>query len=97
MSDPIWVEEDIVLKILCIQTDSPHPLVRDQGSLESALARARHSYCYENPKPSIPSLAAEYAFGLCKNHPFVDGNKRVALAVSRTFLIRNGWDMICSQ
>ena len=63
--------------------------VRDLGLLESALARPQNVAAYE-PETDIARLAAAYAFGIAKNHPFVDGNKRTALVAARTFLILNG-------
>lgn len=65
--------------------------VRDEGLLISALARPENLYAYgENVDPS--ALAASYAFGIAKNHPFLDGNKRTALVVAITFLNLNGFD-----
>jgi death-on-curing protein len=66
--------------------------VRDMGLLESALARAQNIHLYE-PKADIALLAAAYAFGIAKNHPFTDGNKRTAYVVMETFLIRNGFEL----
>ncbi|MEJ7622562.1 MAG: type II toxin-antitoxin system death-on-curing family toxin [Pyrinomonadaceae bacterium] len=63
--------------------------VRDLGLLESALARPRNVEAYE-PDSDIARLAAAYGFGIAKNHPFIDGNKRAALVATRTFLILNG-------
>lgn len=63
--------------------------IRDQKLLESALARPLQKYNYE-PDSSLYSLAASYSFGLAKNHPFVDGNKRVALTAGLVFLEING-------
>src|SRR4051794_38698822 len=72
------------------------PGVRDLGLLESALSRARNIISYAED-PDIASLAAAYAFGIAKNHPFLDGNKRTALVSMRTFLILNGSDIDASQ
>ena len=66
--------------------------VRDLGLLESALARPQNVAAYE-PEADIARLAAAYAFGIAKNHPFVDGNKRTALVAARTFLLLNGFDL----
>ena len=66
--------------------------VRDIGLLESALARPQNIAVYE-PDADIARLAAAYAFGIAKNHPFVDGNKRTALVACRTFLILNGYQL----
>jgi death-on-curing protein len=65
--------------------------LRDRGLLESAAARPRHLVSYGDP--SSFELAAAYAFGLARNHPFVDGNKRIALVAAFTFLDLNGWDV----
>jgi death-on-curing protein len=62
--------------------------IRDQGLLDSALARPENLAAYG--KPDICDLAAVYAFGVARNHPFVDGNKRVALAVAVLFIELNG-------
>lgn len=66
--------------------------VRDHGLLESALARPQNIAVYE-ADADIARLAAAYAFGIAKNHPFVDGNKRTALVACRTFLILNGYQL----
>jgi death on curing protein len=62
--------------------------LRDEGALESALARPMNLAAYE--EPSLFELAAAYAFGIARNHPFVDGNKRTALVASFAFLELNG-------
>lgn len=66
--------------------------VRDIGLLESAMARPRNIAVYE-PDADIARLAAAYAFGIAKNHPFIDGNKRTALVACRTFLLLNGYQL----
>src|SRR5262245_3658579 len=66
--------------------------VRDEGLLESALARPQHKFAYA-AKTEWATLAAAYAFGLAKNHGFVDGNKRVALMAAYVFLGLNGYDV----
>jgi death-on-curing protein len=66
--------------------------VRDLGLLESAMARPKNIEAYE-PDADIARLAAAYAFGIAKNHPFVDRNKRTALVVCRTFLLLNGYQL----
>lgn len=63
--------------------------VRDENALESALARPRQKWHYE-PTTDLPSLAAAYGFGLSRNHPYRDGNKRVAFVVMAVFLELNG-------
>ncbi|BAV64987.1 type II toxin-antitoxin system death-on-curing family toxin [Sphingobium cloacae] len=63
--------------------------IRDQGLFESAMARPQHLTAYGDP--DVAALAAAYAYGLARNHAFVDGNKRIAAVVSETFLMLNGY------
>ena len=65
--------------------------LRDQGLLESALKAAENRYYYE--QADVIACAATYAYHLCMAHAFIDGNKRVAAAVSETFLVINGWQL----
>lgn len=69
--------------------------LREHGMLESALARPRTLVAYG--EPDAFDLAAAYAFGIARNHPFVDGNMRVALVASITFLELNGWRFLASE
>ena len=78
---------------MLIAEDGGTAEMRDRGLLESALARPQNLFGYEKPKPSLTRLAASYAFGLAKSHPFVDGNKRVALTATAVFLEINGWSL----
>src|SRR5271168_4185745 len=71
--------------------------IRDQGLLESALARPKNLLVYSEQPPTWWARAASYAFGISSNHPFVDGNKRAALLVSFAFLETNGIAVIASQ
>lgn len=71
--------------------------LRDEGLLLSALARPQNLLAYGEPAPDLASLAAAYAYGIARNHPFVDGNKRTALVAVRTFLILNGVDLEATQ
>ena len=64
--------------------------IRDETLLDSALAKPLNVYAYAN-EPDIFRLTTSYAFGIARNHAFVDGNKRTALVVSLTFLSLNGW------
>ena len=68
-----------------------HPGIRDKSLLASALAQARMTAGRRFLHRSLFDKAAAYGFHLCKNHPFVDGNKRIALVVMDIFLERNGW------
>jgi len=65
------------------------PGILNQGSLAAALARPRNLAAYE--EPDAAALAAAYAYGLLRNHPFADGNKRTAWVVARLFLVDNGF------
>jgi death on curing protein len=71
--------------------------LRDEGLLLSALARPQNLLAYGEPAPDLASLASAYAYGIARNHPFVDGNKRTALVAARTFLILNGVDIEATQ
>ena len=71
--------------------------MRDRSGLESALASPRNLLAYGNPTPDIAAMAAQYAFAVGCNQVFIDGNKRTALVVCRTFLILNGHDVNASQ
>jgi death-on-curing protein len=64
--------------------------VRDEGLLESALAKPQQLFAYGDPPPDMAGLAASLAFGLARNHPFVDGNKRTAAVACELFLMLNG-------
>jgi death-on-curing protein len=69
--------------------------VRDLALLDSAMARPRNLAAYG--KPDAAALAAAYAYGIARNHPFVDGNKRAAAVVSETFLALNGYRLAASD
>ncbi len=68
--------------------------VRDDTLLESALARPEQLHAYGDPAPDLADLAAALAYGLARNHPFVDGNKRTALVISEGFLRFNGLKIV---
>jgi death on curing protein len=67
--------------------------IRDETLLDSALAKPRNVLAYAD-SPNLPRLAASYAFGLARNHAFIDGNKRTALVVSEGFLRVNGLKIV---
>ena len=71
--------------------------VRDEGLLESALARPQQLHAYGNPPPDLADIAASLAFGLARNHPFVDGNKRTAHVCYRVFLALNDAQLVASE
>lgn len=93
MTDWIWVSRDVVLAIHDEQL-AEHgggAGLRDEGLLESALARPRNLAAYGTPDAA--ALAAAYAFGITRDHPFADGNKRTAFVVTELFLALNGFDL----
>jgi death-on-curing protein len=69
--------------------------VRDEGMLASAMGRPQNRAMYESPDAA--TLAATYAFGIARNHPFVDGNKRTAFVAMETFLVLNGFELLASD
>jgi death on curing protein len=90
---PVWVPKRAVLALHGEQLrihGGPEGL-RDEGALESALARPQNLLAYG--EPDLPELAAAYAFGLARNHAFVDGNKRISFVACLTFLRLNGHDL----
>ena len=70
--------------------------IRDEGLLQSALARPRQIFAYED-NADLVRLAVAYAFGIVRNHPFVDGNKRTAFMTAVVFLERNGLHVVASE
>ena len=71
------------------------PGVRDAGLFESALARPQNLACYGDP--DIALLAAAYGYGLARNHPFIDGNKRTAFVAVELFLLLNGHELVADD
>lgn len=89
--EPVWLT-DVQVKMLhthAIKLFGGSPGVRDDGLLQSALARPVNLWAYDEDA-TLFQLAAAYGFGLAKNHAFIDGNKRIALLAVRAFLFRNG-------
>ena len=87
---PVWVNR-VALLLLHEESLAQHGGargIRDEGLLESALARPENKLLYE-PNTTIHRLAAAYCFGIARNHPFVDGNKRAALTAIALFLMAN--------
>ncbi len=91
MTDWRWIEWTVVQAVHDYQLSEHGGLegVRDQGLIESALARPRNLAAYG--QPDAAELAAAYAYGIAKNHGFVDGNKRMAWVLARLFLADNGY------
>jgi death-on-curing protein len=95
MNEPVWIEKPEVLIVHSMQLaeHGGSDGIRDETLLDSALAKPRNVFAYTND-PSLSRLAASYAFGIARNHPFIDGNKRTALVVSEGFLRLNGLKVI---
>ena len=91
MDEPIWIDkpETLVAHSRQLAEHGGSDGLRDEGLLESALAKPRNVLAYESDC-DLARLAASYAFGIARNHPFIDGNKRTSLVVSEGFLRING-------
>ena len=89
---PVWITEEIVLAIHArqITEHGGSAGIRDKSLLQSALARPQQLYAYGDASPDIAALAASLAYGIAKNHPFVDGNKRTAAVLCELFVVING-------
>jgi len=97
MKEPKWLLKEAVLAMHSRQL-AEHgggEGLRDDGLLQSALQRPLDKFAYS--EPDLFDLAAAYAYGIARNHPFVDGNKRTALVASRTFLLINGYQIGASK
>jgi death-on-curing protein len=92
--EPVWLDKSVALTIHDRQlAEHGGPSgIRDEGMLDSALMRPVNQWTYGEDDRC--SLAAAYAFGLARNHPFTDGNKRTAWILARLFLARNGLPLI---
>jgi death-on-curing protein len=97
MKKPVWLLRETVLAMheLLLGEFGGRSGIRDEGLLDSALARAHNLAVHE--KPSIFDLAAAIAFGIIKNHPFVDGNKRVGFTAAVVFLNLNGHELHATE
>ena len=97
MKEPVWIDLEDCLSFhehLLARFGGLSGL-RDQGLLESALARPQQLFGYG--KPTLFNMAAAYAFGIAKNHPFLDGNIRSALMSAALFLESNGWSFQATE
>lgn len=94
MNEPVWILRELVVAVhqMLLAEHGGLPGIRDEALLDSALTRPRQRFAYSD-KSSIFDLAAAYSYGLAKNHPFVDGNKRLALTVAAVFLDLNGYSL----
>jgi len=95
----VWVEKALVLAVHDRQVaeHGGSAGLRDEGLLESALARPQQLHAYGDPAPDLADLAAALAYGLARNHPFVDGNKRTAHVAYRVFLELNGAELLATD
>lgn len=97
MKEPIWVRRDVVPAVHTEQL-AEHgggAGTRDEGLLDSALARPRNLYLYN--QGDLPALAAAYAFGIARNRPFIDGNKRTAFVAAELSLNLNDMELVADD
>ena len=97
MKEPYWLtlSECLLLHDMMLTQYGGCSGVRDEGLLESALARPQQIHHYGSP--TIADMAAAYAAGIVKNHPFLDGNKRTGFMMGAGFLERNGYEFLASE
>ena len=97
MKEPRWLPKDLILAVHNRQLAEHGGAggVRDDGLLESALARPQNLFAYG--ESDAAALAGAYAFGIARNHPFVDGNKRTAFVACELFLAANGYELVASD
>lgn len=95
----VWIEKKFALAIHDRQLaeHGGSSGVREEALLDSALARPQQLFAYGDPPPDLAALAASLAFGLARNHPFIDGNKRTAHVCYRTFLALNDANLVASD
>ena len=96
---PVWISEELVIAVHArqITEHGGGASIRDKSLLRSALARPQQLYAYGDPSPDIAALAASLAYGIAKNHPFVDGNKRTAAVLCELFIMVNGMSLEASD
>jgi death-on-curing protein len=94
-----WIKPALVYAVHDMQLARHGGLIglRDKNAVESALAQAEQRASYGEPVPDAADLAAAYAYGLARNHGFIDGNKRSAWVIARVFLIDNGQTLVFTQ
>jgi death-on-curing protein len=97
MKEPVWVLREVVLTLheQSLAQFGGSAGVRDEGLMDSALGKPPNLFAYG--KPTLFDRAASYAFGLVKNHPFIDGNKRTGFIVAVLFLELNGCQFFASE
>ena len=94
-----FIPEKLVLIIHAdlLQRYGGQPGLRDRGQLESALAQPKMTFSGKEVHKTAFDKAAAYAFHVCNNHPFIDGNKRVAFVLMDVFLQKNGWEIQATE
>jgi death on curing protein len=99
MNDIIFITKNIILYFYdqLIQTYGGTFGIRDEKLLDSALQQPRATYEGKYLHESLMEMAAAYGYHLCNNHPFIDGNKRIALVTMDVFLQRNGFEIVASE
>ncbi|MFZ4589199.1 MAG: type II toxin-antitoxin system death-on-curing family toxin [Terrimicrobiaceae bacterium] len=97
MNEPNWLAREVVLAIQGELLNRFGGLagIRDEGLLDSAINKPKNLFAYGQPTPF--ELAASYATGLVKNHPFLDGNKRIGFMAAYVFLGANGWSLEATE
>ena len=97
MKEPYWLtrEECLALHEMMVAQYGGTLGLRDEGMLESALGKPKNLFAYGDP--TLADLAASYALGIVKNHPFLDGNKRTSFMMGAGFLERNGYEFFAEE
>jgi len=97
MNEPNWVDRQVLLAIQSELLNRFGGLagIRDEGLLDSAINKPKNLFAYG--QPSVFELASSYATGLVKNHPFLDGNKRIGFMAAYVFLGANGWSLEATE
>ncbi len=98
MKEPTWVLDDVVQAVhsLLLAEHGGGTGIRDEALLDSALSRPKQKFSYDS-RSSLFELAAAYSFGIAKNHPFIDGNKRTAFTIGTLFLELNGYRLAAPE
>jgi death-on-curing protein len=98
VTEPVWIEARDVLELhdRLLALDGGATGLRDNGLLQSALARPRQLYAYAD-NPNLIDMAVVYTAGILRNHPFFDGNKRTGFVVGILFLELNGYNFIATE
>ena len=93
MKEPLWISVEVIFAVQeeLLARFGGLAGLRDEGLLDSALNRPQHLFAYE--KTTVFDLAAAYALGIIKNHPFLDGNKRIGFIAAYIFLGANGYEL----